>query len=66
MRDSQVRSANLFGAVLATGGTVEDITGLPERLDAVTVEAVQAVAKRYLDMGHAVKGYLLPEEGGRS
>ncbi|MFC5584315.1 M16 family metallopeptidase [Nitratireductor kimnyeongensis] len=66
MRDSQVRSANLFGAVLATGGKVEDITGLPERLDAVTVEAVQAVAKRYLDMGHAVKGYLLPEEGDRS
>ncbi|WP_404933576.1 M16 family metallopeptidase [Nitratireductor sp. L15S-10] len=66
MRDSQVRSANLFGAVLATGGTVEDITGLPERLQAVTVEAVKAVANRYLDMDHAVKGYLLPEEGDRS
>ncbi len=66
MRDSQVRSANLFGAVLATGGKVEDITGLPERLDAVTVEAVQAAARRYLDMDHAVKGYLLPQEGDRS
>ncbi|XHB98280.1 pitrilysin family protein [Nitratireductor sp. ac15] len=66
MRDSQVRSANLFGAVLATGGTVEDITGLPERLQAVTVEAVKGVANRYLDMDHAVKGYLLPEEGDRS
>ncbi len=66
MRDSQVRSANLFGAVLATGGSVEDITGLPERLDAVTVEAVQAAARRYLDLDHAVKGYLLPQEGDRS
>jgi zinc protease len=66
MRDSQVRSANLFGAVLATGGKVEDITGLPERLEAVTVEAVQAAARRYLDMDHAVKGYLLPQEGDRS
>ncbi|WP_295813761.1 pitrilysin family protein [uncultured Nitratireductor sp.] len=66
MRDSQVRSANLFGAVLATGGKVEDITGLQERLDAVTVETVQAAAERYLDMNHTVKGYLLPEEGERS
>ncbi|WP_367715781.1 pitrilysin family protein [Nitratireductor sp. GISD-1A_MAKvit] len=66
MRDSQVRSANLFGAVLTTGGSVEDITGLPERLDAVTVEAVQAAANRYLDLNRAVKGYLLPEEGERS
>lgn len=66
MRDSQVRSANLFGAVLTTGGTVEDITNLPARLEAVTVEDVKAAAERYLDLGRAVKGYLLPEGEERS
>ncbi len=66
LRDSQVRSANLFGAVLTTGGTVEDVTSLPERLDAVTVEDVKAAAERYLDLDRAVKGYLLPEGEERS
>ncbi|EKF17636.1 M16 family metallopeptidase [Nitratireductor pacificus] len=66
LRDSQVRSANLFGATLATGGSVEDITGLPERLAAVTAEQVQAAARRYLDLSRAVRGYLLPAEEKRS
>ncbi|EKF41212.1 peptidase M16 domain-containing protein [Nitratireductor indicus C115] len=61
-RDSQVRTANIFGATLATGGSVEDITGLSERLAAVTPDSVKAVAQRYLDLSHAVKGYLLPKE----
>ncbi|MCR4269030.1 pitrilysin family protein [Nitratireductor sp. ZSWI3] len=66
MRDSQTRTANLFGATLATGGKVEDITGLPERLAAVTTDDVRSVAQRYLDLSRAVKGYLLPAEEKRS
>jgi len=59
-RDEQSDMANLYGRELATGGTVEDIAEWPNRIGAVTVEQVQAVAKRYLDPAVAVTSYLLP------
>ena len=65
-RDDQSGMARMYGSTLSTGGTVEDIEQYPERIGAVTIEQVQAVAKRYLDGRRSVTGYLLPQEDDRS
>jgi zinc protease len=59
-RDSQSGMANMYGATLATGGTVADIAEWPERIKAVAPKDVQAVAAKYLDVRRSVTGYLLP------
>ena len=59
-RDSQSGMANIYGATLATGGTVEDIAAWPDRIKAITPAQVQAVAAKYLNPDNAVTGYLLP------
>jgi zinc protease len=59
-RDSQSGMANIYGATLATGGTVEDIAAWPDRIKAITPAQVQAAAAKYLDPDKAVTGYLLP------
>lgn len=61
-RDSAAGMANIYGATLATGGTVEDVKKWPDRIRAVTAAQVQAVAKKYLSPSHSVAGYLLPAE----
>jgi zinc protease len=61
-RDSQSGMANIYGATLATGGTVEDVENWPDEIRAVTARQVQDVAARYLDPNHSVTGYLLPAE----
>ncbi|UJW86775.1 M16 family metallopeptidase [Devosia sp. SL43] len=63
-RDAQEGLANLYGSVLATGGTIEDIDAWPDRIRAVTPEQVQAVAAKYLDPSIAVTSYLLPSPTG--
>jgi zinc protease len=60
-RDNQAGMARLYGATLATGGTVKDVEGWPDRIDAVTAEQVKEAAK-YLDPARSVTGYLLPPE----
>ena len=60
-RDSQMTLANWYGASLATGMSLEDIAAWPERIEAVTVDAVKA-AFQYLDRKRCVSGYLLPAE----
>lgn len=60
-RDAQAAMANIYGATLATGGTVQDIEQWPERISAVTADQVKAVAARYLVKDHATTGYLLPD-----
>jgi len=59
-RDSQSAMANMYGATLATGGTVADVAEWPDRVRAVTPEQVKAAAQKYLDLGRSVTGYLLP------
>ncbi|MEM7291603.1 MAG: pitrilysin family protein, partial [Pseudomonadota bacterium] len=61
-QDSQVTLARIYGSVLASGGAVSDVTGWPSRLETVTVEDINKVARKYLVREHAVSGYLLPEE----
>jgi zinc protease len=61
-RDSQTSLLRLYGTVLTTGGTVEDIAEWPQRLAAVRVEDVNAAARNWLDRRRSVTGYLLPRK----
>jgi zinc protease len=59
-RDSQAGMANIYGAMLTTGGTVQDVTEWPDRIRKVSADQVKAVAAKYLNPDHSVAGYLLP------
>ncbi|MDY8109328.1 pitrilysin family protein [Fulvimarina sp. 2208YS6-2-32] len=61
LRDSQTAMAQRYATALATGRTIEDVEKWPERIEAVTVEDVNAVARKYLKPERSVTGYLLPE-----
>jgi zinc protease len=60
-RDRQDAMANMYGATLATGGTIEDITGWPDRIAKVTADQIKTAAARYLVPDRSVTGYLLPK-----
>lgn len=59
-RDDQSDMANIYGATLATGGTVADVEKWPDRVRAVTADQIKAVAAKYLNPDRSVAGYLLP------
>ena len=61
LRDSQTSMARRYAAALATGRTIEDVEAWPERIEAVTVDDVNAVARKYLRPQRSVTGYLRPE-----
>jgi zinc protease len=61
VRDSQSSMARWFGAALTTGSTVQKVLTWPERIGAVTAEAVQAAAKTWLDKRRSVTGYLIKD-----
>ncbi|MGN6536659.1 MAG: M16 family metallopeptidase [Mesorhizobium sp.] len=60
-RDRQDAMANMYGATLATGGTIEDITDWPDRIAKVTADQIKTAAARYLLPDRSVTGYLLPK-----
>ncbi|MRG56242.1 insulinase family protein [Phyllobacterium sp. SYP-B3895] len=62
-RDSQAGMARIYGSTLSTGQTIKDIQEWPDRIKAVKVADIQAVAKRYLVDGRSVTSYLMPEDG---
>jgi zinc protease len=62
-RDSQTSLARRYGAALTTGRTIEDVEEWPARIEAVTVDQVNAAARAYLRHDRSVTGYLLPEPG---
>ncbi len=62
-RDSQSRMAQIYGSVLASGGTVADIVEWPDRVGQVTIEDVNQAAHKWLDPRRSVTGLLLPKEG---
>jgi zinc protease len=69
-RDSLTKPAMLFGAVLAIGGTIDDVEYWPQHIDSVTAAQVQDVARRYLDPkdNHKrphVDGFLLLTPGAK-
>ena len=59
-QDSQSTLARIFGGSLALGSTIEDIEAWPDRIKAVTTEAVDRVARKYLKKQRSVTGYLSP------
>jgi zinc protease len=61
-QDSQATLARWYGASLANGQTIKDVQEWPNRIEAVTAEAVLAAARKWLDPRRAVTGYLLPQE----
>ncbi|UXN03078.1 M16 family metallopeptidase [Bartonella sp. HY406] len=62
-QDSPSGLANIYGAALSTGQTLETIHEWPERLKKVTPEAIKEAAKAYLDGDKGVVSYLLPPKG---
>jgi zinc protease len=60
-QDNQASLARWYGASLATGLTIDDITRWPERIEAVSAEDAQKAARKWLDRRRAVTGFLLPE-----
>lgn len=62
-RDSAEGLAQIYGSTLATGGTVKDVAEWTGRIEKVTPQQVQDVAKRYLVPERAVTSYLLPKGG---
>jgi zinc protease len=57
--DNQATLARWYGSALATGQTVDDVRTWPDRIRAVTAEAVQNVARTWLDRRRSVTGYLV-------
>jgi zinc protease len=64
-RDSQTTMARWFGAALTTGSTVDRVLGWPDRIRAVTADAVHAAAREWLDKRRSVTGYLVKETAKR-
>ena len=60
-QDNQATLARWYGAALTTGLTAADVAQWPERIDAVTAEAVRNAAAAWLTKRRAVTGFLLPE-----
>jgi zinc protease len=60
-QDSQATLARWYGAALTTGGTVEEVKSWPDRIRAVSAEAVRAAAREWLDKRRSVTGYLIKD-----
>jgi zinc protease len=65
-QDNQATLARWYGAAIACGETVDMVQAWPDHIRAVTPEAVQTVARQWLDRRRSVTGYLVkslkPEE----
>ena len=59
--DNQRVMAQWYGAALATGSTVEQVTTWPDRIRAVSAGEVRDVARRWLDKRCSVTGYLVKD-----
>jgi zinc protease len=57
--DNQASLARWYGSALAIGQTVEHVRAWPDRIRAVTADAVQTAARTWLDRRHSVTGYLV-------
>jgi zinc protease len=62
-QDNQTSLARIYGAALTTGLTAAAVKEWPNRVRAVTPEAVQAAAKNWLDLRRAVTGHLVRPAG---
>jgi zinc protease len=60
-QDNQATMARWYGAALTTGSTVESVQAWPDRIRAVTADAVNAAAKTWIDKRRSVTGYLIKD-----
>jgi len=60
-RDSQESLANIYGASLAQGESIDDVVNWPADIEAVTRDDVMTMARQTLDINASVTGWLLPE-----
>ena len=60
-QDNQATMARWYGAALTTGSTVESVQSWPDRIHAVTADAVNTAAKAWLDKRRSVTGYLIKD-----
>lgn len=63
-RDSQESLANIYGASLASGESIEDVVTWGDDIAAVTRDEALAMARQTLDINASVTGLLLPAEEG--
>jgi zinc protease len=61
-RDSQESLANIYGASLAQGESIDDVVTWGDDIAAVTREEVMAMARQTLDINASVTGWLMPPE----
>ena len=61
-RDEPATGPRVIGAALAVGETLAEVQAWPDRVEAVTVEQLDALARRFLQPARSVTGYLLPQE----
>lgn len=61
-RDEPSTGPHVIGAALAIGETLEEVQSWPERVEAVTAEQVNALARLVFQPARSVTGYLLPKE----
>jgi zinc protease len=58
-QDNQATLARWYGAAIACGETVDMVTSWPDRIRAVTADAVAQAARQWLDRRRSVTGYLV-------
>ena len=61
-RDEPSTGPHVIGASMAVGETLEEVQSWPERVEAVTVERVDALLHVIFLPERSVTGYLLPKE----
>lgn len=62
-RDSQETLANIYGASLAQGESIDDVVNWPRDIEAVTRDEALTMARQTLVIDASVTGWLLPEDG---
>jgi zinc protease len=58
-QDNQATLARWYGAAIACGETADQVTAWPDRIRAVTADAVLQAARQWLDRRRSVTGYLV-------
>ncbi|QGZ94299.1 M16 family metallopeptidase [Terricaulis silvestris] len=61
-RDSQESLANVYGASLASGESIDDVVNWANDIEAVTHDEALAMARQTFDINQSVTGWLLPPE----
>jgi zinc protease len=64
-RDSQESMANVYGASLASGESIDDVVNWADDIEAVTRDEALAMARQTFDINQSVTGWLLPQEGAQ-